>query len=113
MSISIQLCCSPVDDEDNEPSVYDLSLGAGEEQSCKLSGRDPWFDDQGFLDKEQGVRWLNGKRAADCTERLFAAFTALHPTVTASDNWEYSMAHFCLLMWSWCKAYPNGVFRVG
>ena len=66
------------------------------------------------LDKEEGLRWLNGKIASDCIERLEAAVKALG-TERDGDYWKPTAGnagHALNILLSWAKQNPSGIFGV-
>jgi len=66
------------------------------------------------LDADQGLRWLNGKTAAETTDRLEAAVKVLGDS-PSEDYWEDSQGnagHALAVMLKWAKANPQGVWDV-
>ena len=66
------------------------------------------------LDKDNGLRALDGQRAGDWIERLESAVKELG-TERADDYWaatEGNAGHALNILLSWAKQHPNAVFRV-
>lgn len=63
----------------------------------------------------QGLRWLNGKIARDCIERLEHAIEALG-TTPSDDYWQPTPgnAGYALsILLSWARLHPEARFHVG
>ena len=67
-----------------------------------------------FLDAEEGIRWLYGRKGKDCVKRLKEA-TKLFEHLEPSDNyWENTIGncnHVLKVLLSWCEEFPEGVFE--
>lgn len=66
------------------------------------------------LDSEEGLRWLDGKRADDCILRLLTAARALG-TDTDPDYWKATpgnAGYALALLLGWAALHPDAVFRV-
>lgn len=66
------------------------------------------------LDKEEGLRWLNGKKASETTYRLARAVNSLG-VKQDKDYWKAtpSNAGYALsVLFRWSQQYPNAVWRV-
>lgn len=66
------------------------------------------------LDKEQGLSWLNGKKAKETIGRLADAVGTLG-TKQYSDYWaptHGNAGHALNILLQWAKQYPEATFRV-
>ena len=67
-----------------------------------------------FLDKEDGLRWLDGKSGKCCIGRLEQAIDILG-TGRYKDYWAPTAGnagHALSILLSWAKQYPDAVFSV-
>jgi len=65
------------------------------------------------LDKQEGIRWLYGRKAGACLNRLESAVKALG-TETSNDYWEATpgnAGHALNILLTWAKANPDAVFE--
>jgi hypothetical protein len=65
-----------------------------------------------FLDKKDGLRWLYGRQAKDCIERLEKAVEILG-TRQYSDYWAATpgnAGHALNILLQWAKQHPEGYF---
>ena len=66
------------------------------------------------LDRKEGLRWLNGKKAKDCTERLENAVRKLG-TDRDKDYWaptQRNAGYALSILLRWARQYPNAIFKV-
>ena len=66
------------------------------------------------LDKEQGLRWIHGKKASECVERLEKAVAALG-TERNQDYWAATQGNAgraLAILLHWAGQYPNATFTV-
>lgn len=72
-----------------------------------------WYYYQ-FLDKEQGIRWIYGKKGKECIEKLKEAIMPFVEADTYKDYWACTPGN-CVkplkILLSWCEKYPEGVFK--
>lgn len=72
-----------------------------------------WFYDK-FLDKERGLRWLDGKKAKDCIDKLEKAVCVLgihkYKDYWAPTHGNAGIALSILLKWA--KQHPEAIFEV-
>lgn len=66
------------------------------------------------LDEQHGLRWIDGRQASECVQRLQQAVRALG-TETDPDYWKATPGNagyaLALLLW-WAVLHPDAVFRV-
>ena len=65
------------------------------------------------IDKEQGIRWIYGRPAGDCIDRLEAAIKVLG-TYKDEDYWADTpgnTGHILAVLLKWAKDNPNAEFR--
>lgn len=65
-----------------------------------------------YIDSEKGIRWLYGKKASDCIERLEYAVQKLG-TKQYRDYWaptKGNAGHALSILLKWAKEYPDGIF---
>ncbi len=66
------------------------------------------------LDEDQGLRWLNGKTAAETMDRLAHA-TAELGDCRDPDYWAATpgnAGHALAILWSWARQHPGAVWVV-
>jgi len=67
-----------------------------------------------FLDKEKGIRWLYGKKAKDCIERLEKAIEPFKDVSPYKRDYWVPVSGNCVhplkIFLEWCKKFPEGVF---
>ena len=68
-----------------------------------------------FLDKEDGIRWLYGKKAKDCIERLEKAIEPFKNYQVYEDDYWANTPGNCVkalkILLEWCKEFPEGIFK--
>ena len=67
-----------------------------------------------YLDADEGIKWLRGKRAGDTIDRLRAAVTALG-TEHNDDYWKPTTGnagYILSVLLAWAEQYPDAVFYV-
>lgn len=65
------------------------------------------------IDQEKGLRWLYGRKAKDCIDRLAKACEALG-VEQSQDYWESTpgnAGHALYILLEWAKQHPEGVFN--
>jgi hypothetical protein len=65
------------------------------------------------IDKEQGIRWIYGRPAGECIDRLKSAIDVLG-TDKDEDYWKPTAGnagHIIGVLLKWATAYPSCVFR--
>jgi len=88
-------------------------LGGSTTAELNITYNYGWFYKR-FL-HEDGLWWLDGKKAADCISKLEAAIQELG-TQRHQDYWAPTPgnAGYALsILLKWAKQYPDAVFRVG
>ncbi len=68
-----------------------------------------------FLNKEQGLKWLDGKKAGDCIIALSKAVILLGDTRDSDDYWAKTpgnAGHALDILLGWAKQYPKAKFCV-
>jgi len=114
-----------IDLRDNEGNLYPLDeplceggtqeLGGNTETWLNVTYNYAWYFHR-YLDRDQGIRWLYGKQAKDCVDRLKKAiepFSSHKPY--DRDYWADTPGN-CVqplrILLGWCKKFPEGVFVV-
>ena len=67
-----------------------------------------------FLDKEEGIRWLYGKKAKDCAKRLERAIEPFKKHGRYKDYWADTPGNCIIplkIFLEWCKKFPEGIFE--
>lgn len=84
-----------------------------EEATLSITYNYSWFY-RWFLDKEEGLRWLDGKTAGECASKLEGAIDSLgaqrHKNywVNAPGNAGYTLN----ILLQWANEHPNAKFKV-
>lgn len=103
----------------DEPLTVDLHREGG---TYAMNGTDqaelnitynysPFFRDT--IDPELGIRWLYGRQAKDCIDRLKFAVTKLG-TERSEDYWSKTAGnagHALSILLSWAEQHPEGYFH--
>ena len=66
-----------------------------------------------YLDEENGIRWLYGKKAKDCIKRLEAAVVTLG-TEQDSNYWKATpgnAGYALYVLLTWAKKWPSAIFQ--
>ncbi len=99
MSMSIKLM-DPADEDREHSTCYPVDF--------QMPGS--YFDDfRNYLEDENGIGWLEGKRAGDCVDRLWSGFQMAVEKIPG-ESWYYSPGFFLMLLWSHARSHPDGVF---
>jgi hypothetical protein len=67
------------------------------------------------IDKESGIRWLDGKKAKDTVDILWSAVNRLDENDTDDDYWKATEGNArkpLVRLLKWAKQHPEGVWRV-
>lgn len=86
-------------------------MGGTDDAELNITYNYSWFYYR-YLDKEEGLRWLYGKKAKDCVERLEAAVSELG-TDQHDDYWADTPgnAGYALnILLQWAKQHPEAIF---
>jgi len=66
-----------------------------------------------FLDKENGIRWLHGKKGKNCINKLKKAIKPFKNEKPYGDYWAQTPGN-CVkplkILLNWCEKFPEGVF---
>lgn len=68
-----------------------------------------------FLSEDEGLRWLNGKKAYDCIDRMERAVKVLHTNRWTQDYWAPTPgnAGYALnILLGWARQHPDAHFEV-
>ena len=87
-------------------------MGGSEEADLNITYNYCWFYYR-YLDKKEGIRWLYGKKAKDCIERLEKAVKELG-TIIFKDYWAPTPgnAGYALsILLEWAKQNPDAIFQ--
>ena len=96
---------------DAEGGIYKLGGSVDAELNITYN-YSPYYYQQ--IDKKNGLRWLDGKKAEDCAKRLERAVKALG-TEQNDDYWKPTAgnAGYALsVLLAWAKECPDGIFII-
>jgi hypothetical protein len=66
-----------------------------------------------YLDKKEGLEFLDGKKAEECIPRLEKAVSILGVETDTDDYWKATKGNAALaILLSWAKQHPNAIFKV-
>ena len=98
-------------DRHEEGGTY--AVGGIEEASLNVTYNYAEFFYSSIFDPEKGIRWLYGKKAKDCIDRLSVAVMALG-TEQDSDYWKATprnAGYALYILLTWAKKWPEAVFE--
>lgn len=81
------------------------------EMTITYNYSDYYYD---HIDDDEGIRWLDGKRAGDVIDVLYDAVEKLG-TEQADDYWEATegnAGHSLSVLLEWAQTHPDATFRV-
>lgn len=113
MSYDIDLCMEDgVCDVDRHKEGGTYALGGIAQASLNITYNYVWFFRR-FIDKEEGIRWLYGKRASETIERLGSAVAEL-----GTDRFENYWAptpgnagHALSILLKWARQHPEAIWK--
>lgn len=87
-------------------------LGGSTTTKINITYNYSWYYYQ-FLDKENGIKWLCGKKGKDCVKRLEEAIKPFEKSSPCKDYWCNKPGN-CVrplkILLNWAKLFPEGTF---
>jgi hypothetical protein len=98
---------------ENHTEGATFAMGGIEYATTNITYNYSWFYRQ-FIDKKEGISWLDGKTGKGCLERLKRAIAALG-TDRYDDYWAPTpgnAGHALSILVTWAEQHPDGIFEV-